>query len=114
MLVWKGHKARLRSMAFSPDGRFLATTSGGSKFAWLWDATSGKLVAKLTFNDNAARQAVFFPDGRHLAVLDDQRFLAQIRGLHTTVAHFGIYNALTQTLLKLTSVIFLSSVITLL
>ena len=33
----------------------------------------------------------------------DNRFLADFRGLQRTVAHFGQFNALSQTLLKLTS-----------
>ncbi|KAB8143570.1 malto-oligosyltrehalose synthase [Chloroflexia bacterium SDU3-3] len=37
------------------------------------------------------------------ATLADRRFMAQIRELHQLVAHFGIYNSLSQTLLKLTS-----------
>ena len=40
------------------------------------------------------------------AILEDtpgNRFLADFRSLHATVAHFGAFNALSQTLLKLTS-----------
>lgn len=46
--------------------------------------------------DNAVTQFV-------AAVLRDPRFLAQISELQQTVAHFGVYNALAQTLLKLTA-----------
>ncbi len=68
MLVWRGHKAKVRSLAFSPDGRYLATTAGSSKFVWLWDAPTGQLVRKITGAYGSVRVAAFFPDGKHIAV----------------------------------------------
>ncbi len=68
MIVWKAHKNKVRSLAFSPDGTRIATTAGDSKFVWLWDATSGKSVGKLTGPHYApVRSVVFFPDARHIA-----------------------------------------------
>jgi WD40 repeat protein len=72
MLVWKGHKGRVRSLAFSPDGRFIVTTAGASKFVWLWDATTGKLVRTLSApGAYRARMAIVFPDGQHVAAQFD-------------------------------------------
>ena len=67
MLVWKGHRAKVRSLAFSPDGRTIATTAGHSRYVWLWEAPTGKLVRKLSGSNDSARVAAFFPDGRHIA-----------------------------------------------
>lgn len=69
MLVWKGHKAKVRSLAFSPNGRFLASAAGNSQFAWLWESTTGKLIYKLKDNYWPTRAIAFLPDGRHLVGL---------------------------------------------
>lgn len=66
MLVWHGHGAKVRSLAFSPDGRLLATTAGSSQYVWLWEASTGKRVRKLQ-DLSAARAVAFFPGGRHVA-----------------------------------------------
>src|SRR6188474_1594686 len=71
MLIWKAHKGPLGMLAFSPDGRLIATNSG-TRVVSLWDATSGKLVRKLGPHvASAARAGAFFPDGKHAAVFHD-------------------------------------------
>jgi WD40 repeat protein len=72
MLIWRGHKAKVRSLAFSPDGRFIATTAGTSMFVWLWEASTGKLVRKLMCSYYRLRAVAFFPDGRHIAAVQDR------------------------------------------
>jgi len=64
--TFNGHRHYVLDMAFSPDGRLLATASENSAF--VWDATTGKRVTAL-------------PDGlpmgaSALAFSDDGRFLA--------------------------------------
>jgi WD40 repeat protein len=73
MLVWRGHRAKVRSLAFSPNGRCIATTAGSSKFVWLWEATTGKLVRKLNGGPLAMRSLAFLPDGRHIVGLHERR-----------------------------------------
>ena len=46
MLVWQAHKGKIESAAFSPDGQFLATATGGTQAVYLWNPTTGKLVHK--------------------------------------------------------------------
>lgn len=65
MLVWRGHKAKVRGLAFSPDGRYIATTAGTSQYVWLWEASTGTRVRKFTDRYNA-RAVAFLPDGRHI------------------------------------------------
>lgn len=67
MIVWQAHKARIRHMAFAPDGAELATTAGSSKYVWLWQASTGASRGKLFGHDTHARAVAYSPDGRLLA-----------------------------------------------
>lgn len=67
MIIWQAHKARIRQMAFSPDGAELATTAGSSKFVWLWRAATGEPAGRLAGHSTYARGVAYSPDGKFLA-----------------------------------------------
>src|SRR5436190_16228777 len=69
MRTWQPHATRFSALVFSPDGRLLATTAGQSKLVWLWDASTGKLVRKLSGMSYPGRAVAFSPDGRHVAAM---------------------------------------------
>ena len=73
MRTWQPHTQRLSALVFSPDGKLLATTAGQSKLVWLWDATTGALVRKLSGNEFPARAVAFSPDGKHIAAMQAGR-----------------------------------------
>lgn len=58
------HRALIRSIAFTPDGRTLATTSDGA--VKLWHVATGQEMFELPVADARSRMARFTPDGRHL------------------------------------------------
>ena len=61
------HEAAVASVAFSPDGKFIATGCFNG-LARLWDARSGKLLRSMGGGDSALNNAVAFsPDGAWLA-----------------------------------------------
>jgi WD40 repeat protein/tRNA A-37 threonylcarbamoyl transferase component Bud32 len=63
----KGHKAKVVSAAFSPDGtRILTASQDGS--ARLWDAVTGKELHVLR-GTTALKSASFSPDGRRIVTL---------------------------------------------
>lgn len=66
MLVWSGHKTKVRSLAFSPDGRRLAS-SAEQVSAKLWDPTSGAAVAELKGHWGNTSGVAFSPDGTMIA-----------------------------------------------
>ena len=48
MRRWKAHRGKVAALSFSRDGRFLASVTGSGKDVFIWDATAGELVKKLT------------------------------------------------------------------
>jgi len=64
--VLEGHQGMVTSLAFSPDGRTLAS-SGYDLFIKFWDVASGRLIAQVSLADNP-NDLVFSPDGTQLAV----------------------------------------------
>jgi WD40 repeat protein/serine/threonine protein kinase len=61
----KGRSARVFSVAFSPDGQRIVTTSSDNT-AKLWDAASGRELLTLKGHNDWIMSAAFSPDGRRI------------------------------------------------
>jgi WD40 repeat protein/transcriptional regulator with XRE-family HTH domain len=68
------HTADVTSVVFSPDGRWLATSSADGT-ARLWDAQTRKEMAVLTGHQGAVNDLAFSPDGKVLATVGDDMTL---------------------------------------
>ena len=66
MKTLAGHSSWVRTVAVSPDGRYLASGSGDKTVA-LWTFPEGKQIARLTDHTAWVRCIAFSPDSKLLA-----------------------------------------------
>ena len=66
VLTLRGHSSAVDGVAFSPDGKRLATASD-DQTAKVWDAQSGQELLTLRGHRDAVTGVAFSPDGKRLA-----------------------------------------------
>ena len=59
------HESMVQSATFSPDGKYIATTSTDSAVR-IWDTKTGKPVTELLKHEGEVRATVFSQDGKHI------------------------------------------------
>jgi FOG: WD40 repeat len=66
----QGHTGEINALAFSPDGKTLASGSDDNTFK-LWNVESGKEIATIKAHESGVTSVAFSPDGTKLASSDN-------------------------------------------
>ena len=72
--IWtfSGHTGGVYSVAFSPDGKYIASGSNDHTIK-LWDITKGKEVKTLSGHSNSVYSISYSPDGKYIASGSDDK-----------------------------------------
>ena len=65
--TFRGHTARTTALAFSPDGKTLAS-GGEDRTVRFWDVAEGRETRRIDKNPGWVRSVAFTPDGKTLAI----------------------------------------------
>ena len=65
-LIFTGHNKDVNSVAFSPDGKTIASGSWDDTIK-LWEVSTGKLIKTLTGHASLVNSVAFSPDGKTIA-----------------------------------------------
>src|SRR6266498_2567492 len=89
----KGHDSSVKSVAFSPDGKTLASGSD-DRTVKLWDAQTRQELATLRGHDDYVNSVAFSPDGKTLASASEDKavklWYAQTRQEMATLKREGV------------------------
>ncbi|MBE9245208.1 serine/threonine protein kinase [Microcystis aeruginosa LEGE 00239] len=89
-----GHSGQVYSLAYSPDGRYLASGSKDRTIK-IWEVATGKGLRTLTGHSGVVLSVAYSPDGRYLASGSKDRTIkiwevATGKGLRTLTGHSGV------------------------
>ncbi len=74
--ILSGHSKDVRTVAFNPDGKVLATGSDGDEVVLIWDVSTGKILKRLPAHPKWVSRVAFSPDGKILATIGGDQKVA--------------------------------------